>query len=73
MMWIPRPLYEVLPYAYMAAGAAALGAAFFAEHAPHGFLMLLGGLGLTVGLVLWMRRRDYRASQAEYDGDSLDE
>ena len=73
MIWIPRPLYEVLPYAYMVAGAAALAAAFFAERAPHGLLMLLGGLGLTVGLVLWMRRRDYRASQAEYDADSLDE
>jgi hypothetical protein len=72
-MWIPRPLYEVLPYVYMAAGAAALGVAFFVERAPHGLLLLLGGLGLTVGLVLWMRRRDFRASRAEYDAGSLDD
>jgi hypothetical protein len=72
-MWIPRPLYEALPYVYMAAGAVALAAAFLAEHGPHGFLMLLGGLGLTIGLVLWMRRRDYRADQVEYDPHSLDE
>jgi hypothetical protein len=72
-MWIPRPVYEALPYAYMAAGGLALAAAFLAEQAPHGFLMLLGGVGLTVGLVLWMRRRDYRASQSQYDTHSLDE
>ena len=72
-MWIPRPLYEALPYVYMGSGAFALVVAFVVERAPHGFLMLLGGLGLTIGLVLWMRRRDYRASQSEYDTHSLDE
>jgi hypothetical protein len=72
-MWIPRRLYEILPYAYMVAGAAALGAAFLTERGSHGLLMLLGGLGLTVGLVLWMRRREYRKNQAEYDSSSLDD
>jgi hypothetical protein len=72
-MWIPRPVYEALPYFYMAVGVAALAAAFCVEQAPHGFLMLVGGLGLTLGLVLWMRRRDYRESQSEYDTHSLDD
>jgi len=71
-MWFPRPLYEVLPYVYMAAGMGALAAAFLVDDAPHGLLMLLGGGGLTLGLVVWMRRRDYRASQDEYDTRSLD-
>ena len=71
--WMPRPLYEALPWLYMAAGALALAVAFLVERSPHGILMLLGGLGLTVGLVLWMRRRDFRTSQAEYDPHSLDE
>ena len=44
-MWFPRPLYEVLPYVYMAAGAAALAAAFLVDDAPHGLLMLLGAAG----------------------------
>jgi hypothetical protein len=35
--------------------------------------MLVGGLCLTVGLVLWMRRREYRRNQAEYDSSSLDD
>jgi hypothetical protein len=72
-MWIPRPLYEVIPYACMAAGASALAAAFFLERGPRGLLLLVGGAGLTAGLVLWMRRRDYRSSQSEYDARSLDD
>jgi hypothetical protein len=72
-MWIPRRLYESLPLAYIVAGAAAFAAAFLREGGPHGLLMFLGGLSLTVGLVLWMRRREYRRNQAEYDAHSLDE
>ena len=53
-------------------GAVALAAAFLVDDAPHGWLLLLGGGCLTLGLVLWMRRRDYRASQDEYDEHSLD-
>ena len=71
-MWIPRPLYEALPYAYMGVGVGLLGAAYFMHQGPRGLLLALGAIGLTVGLVLWMRRRDYRASQREYDAHSLD-
>ena len=72
-MWIPRPLYEVIPYGYMGLGTALLAAAFFVEQGPRGLLLVLGATGLTVGLVLWMRRRDYRASQREYDTRALDD
>ena len=72
-MWIPRPLYEAVPYVYMGTGAGLLCAAYYAEHGPRGLLLVLGAAGLTVGLVLWMRRRDYRASQREYDARSLDD
>ncbi len=71
-MWIPRPLYEILPYLYMGSGAGLLGAAYLIEQGPRGLLLVLGAAGLTLGLVLWMRRRDYRASQREYDTHSLD-
>jgi hypothetical protein len=71
-MWIPRPLYELLPYLYMGIGAALLGAAYFIRQGPRGYLLALGAVGLTVGLMVWMRRRDYRASHREYDDHSLD-
>ncbi|MCM2312432.1 MAG: hypothetical protein NDI84_13615 [Steroidobacteraceae bacterium] len=71
-MWIPRPLYESLPYAYMAGGVGLLGTAYCIEQGPRGLLLAFGAAGLTLGLVLWMRRRDYRASQREYDTNSLD-
>jgi hypothetical protein len=72
-MWLPRPVYEAVPYAWMAAGMAALGAAWFVPQGPRGLLLALGAPGLTLGLVLWMRRRDYRASQREYDTRALDD
>jgi hypothetical protein len=71
-MWIPRPIYEALPYVYMGSGVAILGAAYLMERGPRGLLLVLGAAGLTLGLVLWMRRRDYRASRREYDTRSLD-
>ena len=71
-MWLPRPIYEALPYAYMAGGLAALGAAFLIDEGPRGLLLALGAAALTLGLVVWMRRRDYRASQRDYDANSLD-
>ena len=72
-VWLPRRLYEALPYLYVGAGLAALAVAFLRERAPHGWLMLLGGASATVGCVLWMRRREYRDNQAEYDVRSLDD
>jgi hypothetical protein len=71
-MWIPRPLYEVVPYVYIAAGVALPVAAFFTAGGPRGLLLAGGALALIAGLVLLMRRRDYRASQSEYDSHSLD-
>ncbi|MFO1408226.1 MAG: hypothetical protein U1F08_11955 [Steroidobacteraceae bacterium] len=72
-VWLPRRLYEALPYLYIAGGLLGLGLAFLGEAGPHGALMLFGGLSLTIGLVLWMRRREYRDTQAEYDPHSLDD
>jgi hypothetical protein len=72
-MWFPRPVYEALPYTYAIVGGALLLAAFFFESGPRGLLLTLGALGVTGGLVIWMRRRDYRASHAEYNRRSIDD
>ena len=74
-MWISRPLYELLPYLYMLVGAVLLAAAWLTEATgtwPSLFLAV-GALSLMGGLVLWLRRKDYRSKQAEYDSRSLDD
>jgi hypothetical protein len=72
-MWIPRPVYEAIPYVYMLAGGGLLSAAYVLDQGPRGWLLAGGAVALTLGLVLWMRRRDYRDTRSEYDTQSLDE
>jgi hypothetical protein len=73
-MWLARPIYEFLPYLYMLVGLALLGAAWFIEMStlPSVF-MLVGVLSIMAGLVLWLRRRDYRTRQSEYNSRSLED
>ncbi len=73
-MWIARPLYELIPYIYMLLGLALLGAAWLInmDRLP-GVLLLLGSLSLLAGIVLWLRRKDYRTTQAEYSSKPLDD
>ena len=73
-MWIARPVYELIPYVYMVVGLALRGAAWLLEtELLPGIFLLLGSLSLMAGIVLWLRRKDYRTTQAEYNSKSLDE
>jgi hypothetical protein len=73
-MWIARPIYELLPYLYMLVGIVLLGVAWVLDMGTlPGVLMIVGSLSLLGGLVLWLRRKDYRTRQAEYTNRSLDE
>ena len=36
-------------------------------------LFIAGGALVTVGALLWMKRRDYRATQSGYDPRAIDE
>ena len=73
-MWIARPIYELLPYVYMLVGLVLLGVAWFLniETLP-GVLLVVGSLFMLAGIVLWLRRKDYRTRQAEYTNRSLDD
>jgi hypothetical protein len=72
-MWLPRPVYEAVPYAAIAAGGACLAVAYWVERSPHTLLFVGGGALVTVGALLWMRRRDYRTTQSDYDPRAIDE
>jgi hypothetical protein len=73
-MWMPRPIYELLPYVYMGVGAVLIGIAWFLQMETWPGIMLgVGSLSLLVGIVLFLRRKDYRTRQAEYSNRSLDD
>jgi hypothetical protein len=73
-MWLPRPLYEFLPYVYMLVGIGLLTAAWLIDvQTLPSIFMVVGALSLMGGLVLWLRRRDYRTREAEYSNRTLED
>lgn len=64
-MWLSKRLYESLPFAYMAAGAALIAVSVLLGGGLASLLLtLLGVAGLTGGLVVLLRRYGYRASRS---------
>lgn len=64
-VWLPRPLYELLPFAYLLLGGAALSSALFLPEPawvmPYGLLLGIGAVHAAVALTrLRLRRRDPR-------------
>jgi hypothetical protein len=73
-MRVSRPLYESLPYVYIAIGAAAVGASFAWRVAEwSGIMALFGLIAILGGLVLALRRRDYRIQKRHYGGHFEDD
>ena len=72
-MRLSRPLYEGLPWAYMACGVVALVGSYLLSSRLLSLLLgLLGLAGLLGGAVIALRRRDYRQLRANYsDPDQL--
>jgi hypothetical protein len=68
-MRVARPLYESLPYAYIVVGLVAVFASFawrVADWSP--VLAGFGVIAILGGLVLVLRRRDYRIQKRHYGG-----
>jgi hypothetical protein len=72
-MRLARPVYESLPYFYMAIGGLAIYV-FYLD--PVGFnsvaAFMIGVLSETAALTLLLRRLDYRALSREYSGETID-
>jgi Flp pilus assembly protein TadB len=64
-MWISKTYYESLPYGYMVVGFVALVAGLYLRQWYWAeILTVLGIACLTGGLVIWLKRRDYRRSRS---------
>ena len=71
---LSKPLYEALPYLYIAAGiGGATGSYFVARHPWSDILLVLAVFCVLGGLVVLLKRRDYRAKRGEYRGAPFDE
>jgi hypothetical protein len=72
-MRLDIPVYDSLPYVYMAIGALAM---FLFYLDPVGVRAILAfGLGFileTAALTLLLRRQDYRALSREYSGETIE-
>jgi hypothetical protein len=72
-MRLARPVYESLPFIYVAIGGAAI---FLFYLNPLGYAgkaaFLIGLLSETAALTLFLRRQDYRALSREYNGEIIE-
>ena len=72
-MWLPRPLYEAKPYASILIGLVCFAVEWWVDRSPRSALFVLGGGLVTIGVLLAMKRRDYRSTQSDYDPRAIDE
>ena len=72
-MRLARPIYESLPYCYMAMAALAIFLFYLDPIGPRAIAAFaIGVIAATAGLMLILRRQDYRALSREYSGETID-
>ena len=60
-MWVSKPIYECLPYFYLATGVISLAASMYLNHWYWPTICFVVGISTLVGgLVLFLKRRDFR-------------
>jgi hypothetical protein len=64
---LARPLYEALPWFYILCGLAALVASYLNPSRYLSFALGMAGFAATLGgIVVLLRRRDFRKMRADY-------
>ena len=72
-MRLARPVYESLPYLYMAIGGLAILLFYVDPVGPRAVAaFLIGVIVETAALTVILRRKDYRALSREYSGETID-
>jgi hypothetical protein len=72
-MRLARPVYESLPYVYMAIGGLAIFVCYLDPVEPRAVIAFVIGIIVeTAALTLLLRRQDYRALSREYSGETID-
>ncbi len=72
-MRLARPVYESLPYAYMAIGGLAIFFSYLDPDGPRAVVaFVIGVIVETAALTLLLRRQDYRALSREYSGETIE-
>jgi len=69
-MWLSKPIYEALPYYYVGLGLVSLIASLYVNYWYWPLICtVVGVVSLVGGLVVWLRRRDYRQSRSRAGAD----
>lgn len=72
-MRLARPVYESLPYLYMAIGGLAIFVFYLDPVGPRAAAaFVIGVLVETAALTVLLRRQDFRALSREYSGEIID-
>jgi len=70
---LAKPVYESMPYAYACAGVALMLLSYFDGRGVWSTLAGFAGLLAVIGgVVIFLRRRDYRLNREHYDYRSLE-
>lgn len=71
-MWLPRTVYESLPFYYLGAGVVVAAIGFGVDYGYWAEACFATGLGaLVAGAVLLLKRRAYRTSRSRLDFDEV--
>jgi hypothetical protein len=69
-IWLSKPFYEAVPYFYLVAGVCAFGASLYLNYWYWPTICLILGFAcLIAGLIIWLKRRDFRYNIRTPDDD----